>query len=81
MLDFVFAVTHPAHWHSINMAQHPGHYALHARALGSGFVARVEEVEPGLWFNAYVQMNGVVRRLLSHFLFFLLMGLEWGLDN
>ncbi|KAF8419971.1 mitochondrial matrix Mmp37-domain-containing protein [Boletus edulis BED1] len=26
MLDFVFAVTHPDHWHSINMHQYPGHY-------------------------------------------------------
>jgi translocator assembly and maintenance protein 41 len=60
MLDFVFAVTHPDHWHSINMHQFPGHYPLHARALGSSFVSRVQGIGPGLWFNTYVPMHGVV---------------------
>ncbi|KDR82819.1 hypothetical protein GALMADRAFT_57591 [Galerina marginata CBS 339.88] len=59
MLDFMFAVTHPAHFHSINMQQHPSHYPLHARVLGSSYVSRVEEFGPGVWFNAYVPMNGV----------------------
>lgn len=59
MLDFVFAVTHPDHWHSINLAQHPNHYPLHARVLGSSFVSKVEEISPGLWYNAYVEMEGV----------------------
>lgn len=63
MIDFVFAVNHPAHWHSINMTQHPSHYPLYSRVLGSSFVSRVQEVNPGLWFNAYVPMNGVVRPL------------------
>ncbi|KAJ7644146.1 mitochondrial matrix Mmp37-domain-containing protein [Roridomyces roridus] len=59
MLDFVFAVTHPGHFHSINMQQHPSHYTLHARVLGSSYVSTVQEMNPGLWFNAYVPMNGV----------------------
>ncbi|KAH7915846.1 Mmp37-domain-containing protein [Hygrophoropsis aurantiaca] len=59
MLDFIFAVTHPDHWHSINMHQHPSHYPLHARALGSSFVSKVQEYGPGLWFNTYVPMKGV----------------------
>lgn len=61
MLDFMFAVTHPAHFHSINMQQHPSHYPLHARMLGSSYVSRIEEIGPGVWFNAYIQVNGVVR--------------------
>lgn len=61
MLDFLFAVTHSAHWHSINMHQFPGHYPLGTRMLGSSFVARVEEIPPGVWFNSMVTMNGVVR--------------------
>jgi mitochondrial translocator assembly and maintenance protein 41 len=65
MLDFVFAVTHPDHWHSINMHQHPHHYPLHARVLGSSFVSRVQNVEPGVWFNAFVEMEGVVRSLVT----------------
>lgn len=60
MLDFMFAVTHPAHFHYINMQQYPGHYPLHARVFGSSYVGRVEELGPGVWFNAYVPMNGVV---------------------
>lgn len=60
MLDFMFAVTHASHWHSINMNQHPGHYPLYTRMVGSDFVARVEEITPGVWFNAYVPTNGVV---------------------
>jgi len=59
MLDFMFAVTHPSHWHSINMTQYPSHYPLHARMLGSSFVTRVEEISPGVWFNTYVPMKGV----------------------
>ena len=60
MLDFMFAVTHADHWHSINMNQFPGHYPLHARVLGSSFVSRVEEISPGVWFNTHVPMKGVV---------------------
>ncbi|KAJ6613272.1 Mmp37-domain-containing protein [Mycena sp. CBHHK59/15] len=59
MLDFMFAVTHPAHFHSINMQQHPSHYTLHARVLGSSYVSKVEEVGPGVWFNAFIPMGGV----------------------
>jgi len=62
MIDFVFAVNHSSHWHSINMTQFPGHYPLYSRALGSDFVSRVQEISPGLWFNAYVPMNDVVRQ-------------------
>jgi len=58
MLDFIFAVTHPAHFHSINMSQHPSHYAMYARTLGSSFVTRVQEFGPGVWFNAFVKAKG-----------------------
>ncbi|OCH91200.1 Mmp37-domain-containing protein [Obba rivulosa] len=58
MLDFMFAVTHADHWHSINMQQYPGHYPLHARMFGSSFVARVQDINPGVWFNTFVPMKG-----------------------
>ncbi|ELU44449.1 Mmp37 domain-containing protein [Rhizoctonia solani AG-1 IA] len=38
-LDFLFAVTHADHFHSINMQQNSKHYALVPRLLGSDFVA------------------------------------------
>ena len=72
MLDFMFAVTHPGHWHSINMAQYPGHYAMHARMLGSDFVSRVQEWPPGVWFNTFVKVNDVVRTLFLLFSLFIL---------
>ncbi|GJJ13453.1 hypothetical protein Clacol_007707 [Clathrus columnatus] len=59
MLDFMFAVSHPSHWHSINMARNPSHYPLHARLLGSDFVAKTQEVGPGVWFNPYVTVKDV----------------------
>ncbi|RXW25330.1 hypothetical protein EST38_g519 [Candolleomyces aberdarensis] len=59
MLDFMFAVTHPAHFHSINMQQFPSHYPLHARVFGSSYITRLQEISPGVWFNPYVTMNGV----------------------
>ncbi|KIK52030.1 hypothetical protein GYMLUDRAFT_64444 [Collybiopsis luxurians FD-317 M1] len=59
MLDFMFAVTHPAHFHSINMNQHPSHYSLHSRVFGSDYVSAVQRISPGVWFNTLVPMNGV----------------------
>jgi len=66
MLDFVFAVNHPDHWHSINMHQFPGHYPLHARMLGSSFVTRMQGLGPGLWFNTFVPMCGAVSGCSLH---------------
>ncbi|KAG8931139.1 Mitochondrial translocator assembly and maintenance protein 41 [Tulasnella sp. 418] len=59
MLDFIFAVSHPDHWHAINMHQFPSHYPLHARLSGSSLVSRFQSISPGVWFNAYVPINGV----------------------
>ncbi|KAF9533132.1 mitochondrial matrix Mmp37-domain-containing protein [Crepidotus variabilis] len=59
MVDFMFAVTHPSHFHSINMQQHPSHYPLHARVLGSDYISRMQALGPGVWFNAYIPMKGV----------------------
>jgi translocator assembly and maintenance protein 41 len=59
MLDFIFAVNHPAHWHSININQHPSHYSFHTRLLGSSFISKVQDVSPGIWYNAFVRINDV----------------------
>ncbi|QRV86482.1 matrix Mmp37 protein [Ceratobasidium sp. AG-Ba] len=56
-LDFLFAVTHADHFHSINLHQNPKHYALAPRLLGSDFVSRVQSLAPGLWFNPYVKVK------------------------
>lgn len=59
MLDFMFAVTHPAHFHSINMQQFPSHYPLYSRVFGSSYISKMQEISPGVWFNPYVELNGV----------------------
>lgn len=58
MLDFVFAVSHPSHWHAINMAQHPHHYAAPMRWFGSGAVSYVQEHGgANVWFNVGVTVG------------------------
>ncbi|KAK7420509.1 Mitochondrial translocator assembly and maintenance protein 41 [Neonectria punicea] len=59
MLDFIFGVTHTEHWHSINMKQHRDHYSSVA-SLGSGFVSRVQSWGAGVYFNPYIEMNGML---------------------
>ncbi|KAG8904451.1 Mitochondrial translocator assembly and maintenance protein 41 [Tulasnella sp. 403] len=58
MLDFIFAVSHADHWHSINMAQNPSHYPLTARLAGASAISRFQHLSPGIWFNAFVPLKG-----------------------
>ncbi|KAL7004619.1 Mitochondrial translocator assembly and maintenance protein 41 [Cystobasidiomycetes sp. EMM_F5] len=59
MLDFIVAVSHPSHWHSINVNQNPAHYSLLARTLGSGIIGFTQErVGAGAWFNVDCQVRG-----------------------
>ncbi|BGP43781.1 Mitochondrial translocator assembly and maintenance protein 41 [Rhodotorula kratochvilovae] len=60
LLDFVFAVSHPSHWHAINMQQNPQHYSLPMRLLGSNAVSWMQEKGLGanVWFNVDVEVNG-----------------------
>ncbi|KAA1131950.1 Mitochondrial translocator assembly and maintenance protein 41 [Puccinia graminis f. sp. tritici] len=59
MLDFIFAVTHPSHWHSINLHHHPHHYSLPARLLGSPAISWLQERGPGagVWFNVETKIH------------------------
>ncbi|KJZ70225.1 hypothetical protein HIM_10373 [Hirsutella minnesotensis 3608] len=59
MIDFVFGVSHTQHWHSINMRQHREHYSAVA-SLGSGFASRVQRWGAGVYFNPYVEMDGML---------------------
>ncbi|GAA6059148.1 hypothetical protein JCM10212_003895 [Sporobolomyces blumeae] len=60
LLDFIFAVSHPSHWHAMNMQQHPDHYSGLMRLLGSNAVAWLQEKGLGaeVWFNIEVDVNG-----------------------
>lgn len=61
MLDFVFAVSHPNHWHSINLHQHKDHYSVLARIFGSSLISILQEkVGAGVWFNVECLVRGRV---------------------
>ncbi|GAA5886395.1 hypothetical protein JCM5296_001894 [Sporobolomyces johnsonii] len=62
LLDFVFAVSHPSHWHAINMQQNPQHYSGLMRLLGSNAVTWLQEKGLGaeVWFNVEVEVNGKI---------------------
>lgn len=59
MIDFIFGVSHTQHWHSINMKQHRSHYSGIA-SLGSGFVSHVQNWGAGVYFNPFIEMNGML---------------------
>ncbi|KAJ1985087.1 Mitochondrial translocator assembly and maintenance protein 41 [Dimargaris verticillata] len=59
LVDFILAVTHAQHWHSINLQQNPHHYSG-LRYFGSGLIAKVQEnLGAGVYFNPYVEINGM----------------------
>lgn len=64
-MDFILAVSHPDHFHSVNMSQNPKHYPMLARLLGSSVAGFVQRGGAGLWYNPYVKVGDEVSRLLS----------------
>lgn len=59
MVDFIFAVSHPQHWHSLNIQANPHHYSFLGR-LGSKAVTTVQDrYGAGVYFNPYVEVNGM----------------------
>ncbi|PVV00565.1 hypothetical protein BB560_005050 [Smittium megazygosporum] len=60
MVDLIFVVSHPEHWHSINMAQNPSHYSF-LKYFGSGAVSLVQQkLGAGVYYNPYVTINGTL---------------------
>lgn len=57
MIDFIFAVTHPQHWHSLNMTQHPKHYSTLSRLLGGIGINLVQKRGAKIWYNPYVKLD------------------------
>ncbi|KAI9206532.1 mitochondrial matrix Mmp37 [Polychytrium aggregatum] len=59
MVDFIFGVTHPEHWHSLNMRENPSHYSA-VRYLGSRFVSVIQENFGGhIYYNPYCTVDGL----------------------
>ncbi|CCE62114.1 hypothetical protein TPHA_0B04450 [Tetrapisispora phaffii CBS 4417] len=56
-IDLIFGVTHPIHFHSLNMRQNPDHYSS-MRYFGSHFVSKFEDLGSGIYFNPYAKING-----------------------
>ncbi|SCU95382.1 LAMI_0F02256g1_1 [Lachancea mirantina] len=56
-IDLVFGVSHPSHFHSLNMRQNPHHYSS-LRYFGSNFVSKFQEIGAGVYFNPFVEING-----------------------
>ncbi|RKP26236.1 mitochondrial matrix Mmp37, partial [Syncephalis pseudoplumigaleata] len=64
LVDLIFAVSHPAHWHSVNLQQHPEHYGGIVSRLGSSAVTTVQEqFGAGVWFNPFVMIEGMASRV------------------
>ncbi|KAH8681061.1 mitochondrial matrix Mmp37 [Xylariales sp. PMI_506] len=60
MIDFIFAVSHTQHWHSLNMMQNRHHYSAIA-SLGSGAVSAIQDRwGAGVYFNTYVNVEGIL---------------------
>ena len=58
MVDFIFGVTHPEHWHALNIRQNRHHYSSLAN-FGSGTVATIQEsFGAGLYYNPDVTIQG-----------------------
>ncbi|KAJ1673911.1 Mitochondrial translocator assembly and maintenance protein 41 [Spiromyces aspiralis] len=59
MIDLILGVSHPEHWHALNIQQHRDHYSGLA-SLGSGAVAFVEEkLGAGVYFNTHLEIGGL----------------------
>jgi translocator assembly and maintenance protein 41 len=60
-------VSHPAHWHSVNLQQHPEHYGGIISLLGSSAVTSVQEkFGAGVWFNPFVTIEGMASIIVLH---------------
>ncbi|OZJ05103.1 hypothetical protein BZG36_01358 [Bifiguratus adelaidae] len=59
MVDFIFGVSHPSHWHYLNLQNRPGDYSFLGK-LGSSTVSFVNnKLGAGVYFNPYVKINGM----------------------
>ncbi|KAJ3102200.1 Mitochondrial translocator assembly and maintenance protein 41 [Phlyctochytrium bullatum] len=57
MIDLIFGVTHPEHWHSLNIRQNPSHYSF-LKSFGTNAVALLQDkVGAGVYFNPDVVLN------------------------
>ena len=66
LVDFVFAVNHPEHWHWLNIQQNAHHYSF-LKYFGSRAIANIQtSYGAGIYYNAYVNINGIVCNFLNY---------------
>ncbi|KAJ3126421.1 Mitochondrial translocator assembly and maintenance protein 41 [Nowakowskiella sp. JEL0407] len=58
LVDYIFAVKHPQHWHSLNLRQN-GHHYSGIKHFGSKFLQSIQESSAGVYFNPYVTINNI----------------------
>jgi translocator assembly and maintenance protein 41 len=68
MVDYIFGVTHPHHWHSLNIQQNPHHYSMMRRFGSNATTLLQDKVGAGVYFNPYVEVDGMVRKTHAYFL-------------
>lgn len=67
MVDYIFGVTHPHHWHSLNIQQNPHHYSIMRRFGSNATTLLQDKVGAGVYFNPYVEVDGMVRKTHAYF--------------
>ena len=65
MVDYIFGVTHPHHWHSLNIQQNPDHYSIMRRFGSNATTLLQEKFGAGVYFNPYVEIDGMVSDLVG----------------
>ncbi|TIB71883.1 hypothetical protein E3Q18_02013 [Wallemia mellicola] len=60
LVDFIIAVTHPHHWHSINIQQNPSHYPLGAKLFGNKAITFLQrKFGAQVWYVTMVEVDGI----------------------
>ncbi len=61
MIDFVFVVDKPKHWHHMNLQRNPDHYSA-LRHLGAERIVKIQEMGAGVYYNTLVRCEDKVRQ-------------------
>jgi mitochondrial translocator assembly and maintenance protein 41 len=60
MVDFIFGVTHPEHWHSLNIRQNPNHYSF-LKTFGVKTITHMQEkMGARVYYNPDIRVNGTI---------------------
>ncbi|KAJ2701954.1 Mitochondrial translocator assembly and maintenance protein 41 [Coemansia sp. IMI 203386] len=60
MVDLIFGVSHPDHWHALNISQNRSHYSFMG-TLGSHAVSYVQDrLGAGVYYNPFIEINGIM---------------------